>query len=215
MRDQHAVWERIAESFDRNRTRTWPHVEHYLRHLPPSSRVLDLMAGNGRHTNSILAAGHAATWFDWSRPAARMAAKRYAAAVVVGDATRLPFADGVFDAAIFVAGLHSIPGAGGRAACLAELRRVMRPGATAQITVWSRDAPRFAAMGDAGCELDVELPWRSDGHDEERSYHLYTAAALRRDCLAAGLEVTSEGTVSVVHPGIPDNLVAEVKRPLR
>ncbi len=214
MRNQHAVWERIAESFDRNRTRTWPHVEEFLQRLPPNARVLDLMAGNGRHTRSIVAGGHQATWFDWSRPAARIAARRYQdAAVVVGDATQLPFCAGAFDAAIFVAGLHSIPTAQGRAASLRELHRVLRPGGLAQVTVWSRDAPRFAELGEPGKELDVELPWRSDGHDEARAYHLYTAPGLRRDCEAASLQVVHAAMVAVVSREGADNLVAEVVRP--
>ena len=211
-RDQHRVWEAIASSFDRSRTRRWPHVEAFVATLPPESRVLDLMAGNGRHTASIVEVGHRATWFDWSRPAARIAARRYAVAdVVVGDASQLPFADGTFDAAILVAGLHSIPTAEGRAGCLRGLHRVLRPGGAAQVTVWSRDAPRFQAQGTPGEPIDVVLPWRSHGHDEARHYHLYTPAALRTELTAAGLAVTSEAMVSVVGPG-PDNLVAEVRR---
>ncbi|HLF16768.1 MAG TPA: class I SAM-dependent methyltransferase, partial [Candidatus Thermoplasmatota archaeon] len=171
----HSMWERIAHSFDRSRVRTWPHVEAFLRTLPPGSRVLDLMAGNGRHTRTVLDAGHQAVWLDWSRPAATIARSRYpAAGAVVGDAVHLPFADATFDAAIDVAGLHSIPTPEARVASLRELRRVLRPGGRAQVTVWSRDAPRFHARGEPGRPLDVVLPWRADGHDEDRAYHLYT-----------------------------------------
>ncbi len=171
------------------------------------------MAGNGRHAKSIAQAGHRATWVDWSRPAARIVANRYAGAgadVVVGDATQLPFADASFDVCIFVAGLHSIPEAAGRAACLAELRRVLHPGGRAQITVWSRDAPRFADLGTGGQPLDVTIPWKSDGHDEERHYTLYTPAALRSACTAAGFAVVGEAQVAVVSRTTPDNLVIEV-----
>jgi tRNA (uracil-5-)-methyltransferase TRM9 len=200
---EHGVWEAIAHSFDRNRTRTWPHVEAFLRGLPPGSQVLDLMGGNGRHTRSILEAGHRATWLDWSRPAAR---------IVAAEATRLPFADGAFDACICVAGLHCLPTPEARTACLRELRRTLRPGGTAQVTVWSRDAPRFRAQGTAGRPIDVVLPWRSDGHDEPRSYHLYTPAAFAADLRAAGLEL--EGAVAgvAVVAREPDNLVATVRR---
>lgn len=212
VRGQHAVWERIADSFDRSRTRTWPHVEAFLGSLPPGSRVLDLMAGNGRHTRSILEAGHGATWVDWSRPAARIAARRYPDAdVVAADAVALPLATGSFDAAILVAGLHSLPTSAGRHACLAELRRVLRPGGRAQVTVWSRDAPRFAGLGEPGEPLDVELPWRSHGHDEPRQYHLYTPAALRADVAAAGFHVRAASQVAVVSRTVPDNLVIEAE----
>jgi SAM-dependent methyltransferase len=189
-------------------------VAAFLATLPPGSRVLDLMAGNGRHLPLVLDAGHRATWLDWSRPAARIAARRHPQAdLVVADATAVPLADGSFDAAIVVAGLHSIPTADGRARGLAELRRVLRPGGRAQVTVWSRDAPRFRAEGTPGEPVDVTIPWRSHGHDEPRSYHLYTPAALRRDAEAAGFQVEREHQVAVVSRQGPDNLVAELRRP--
>lgn len=208
-RGQQATWEAIAASFDRSRRRSWPHVEAFLQTLPRGARVLDLMGGNGRHLPAVAAAGHAALWVDFSRPAARITAARHPeAAVVVADAGKLPVADGAVDACIFVAGLHAVPDAAHRAQVLAELARVLRPGGAAQVTVWSRDAPRFAAQGVPGEPLDVVLPWRSDGHDEARPTHLYTAAALRRDLEAAGLTVASVESVGVVGPA--DNLVALV-----
>lgn len=212
-RDQHRVWETIAESFDASRTRRWPHVERFLRALPKGAAVLDVMAGNGRHTASILEAGHGATWLDWSRPAARIVRKRYPAAqVLVGDAAALPLRSASFDAAILVAALHSLPTPEGRAACLQGVANALRPGGLVQVTVWSRDAPRFAHQGTPGQTLDVRLPWRSHGHDEERQYHLYTPQALRAGLADAGLEVVHEEDVAIVSP-TPDNLVAVARRP--
>ena len=211
-RAQQAVWESIAQSFDRNRTRTWPHVEAFLASLPRGARVMDLMGGNGRHLKPSLAAGHDTVWLDFSRPAARIVAERYPATkVVVAEATHLPLADASIDACIFVAGLHSLPTAEARLLCLRELHRVLRPGGRAQVTVWSRDAPRFKDQGRPGHVLDVDIPWRSDGHDASRHYTLYTAAALRRELEAAGFAVDSEHAVSIVSEA--DNLVADVRRP--
>ncbi|MEA3142919.1 MAG: tRNA (uracil-5-)-methyltransferase [Thermoplasmata archaeon] len=211
---EHGVWEAIAHSFDRNRTRTWPHVEAFLRGLPPGSRVLDLMGGNGRHTRCVLDAGHRAAWLDWSRPAARIVADRYPqVAVVVAEATHLPLADASFDACIFVAGLHCLPTPTARQSALRELRRILKPGGGAQVTVWSRDAPRFRAGGTPGHPIDVVLPWRSDGHDEPRPYHLYTPAALEADLHAVGFETYGIEAVAVVARE-PDNLVATVRRPM-
>ena len=210
VRHQHQVWESIADSFDRNRTRLWRHVESYLAGLPPRRQVLDLMGGNGRHIQAIEAHGHHAIWLDWSRPASRIVGDRYPGAdVVCGDATHLPLADASIDAAIWVAGLHSLTTREARDAALSELRRVLRPGGTAQITVWSRNAPRFAAQGVPDEPIDVVLPWRSDGHDAPREYHLYTLAALRDAITAAGLRVVRTEEVAVVAT-TPDNLVVEV-----
>lgn len=213
-RDQHRVWETIADSFDRSRRRTWPHVLRFLDALPPASRVLDLMAGNGRHTGPALRAGHRVTAADWSRPLMRTLAGRYRdARAVVADATRLPFRDACFDACIYVAGLHGIPSPQGRAASLHGLHRVLRPGGRAQVTVWSRDAPRFRDEGTPGRPLEVNLPWRSDGHDEARFYHLYTRDALVQDAQDAGFTVEAAYGADVLGRGV-DNEVVDVRRPV-
>ncbi|MGB0653179.1 MAG: class I SAM-dependent methyltransferase [Thermoplasmatota archaeon] len=187
--DQHRVWETIAESFDATRQRPWSVVTEFLADLPPGQRLLDLMAGNGRHAALAKEAGHDAWWCDWSRPAARLAAGHLVGPVVVGDATALPFAGASFDACIYIAGLHGIPAPEGRVASLAELRRVLSPGGRALVTVWAREAPRFAEEGPPGEPFDLVVPWRRDGHEEQRTYHLYTEAALRADLEAAGLLV--------------------------
>lgn len=207
MADQREVWTAIADSFDRTRQRPWPHVVAFLEALPAGSRVLDLMAGNGRHSKAAVAAGHDVVALDWSRPLlAKSAGDR-----VLADATRLPLRDGFFDACVFVAGLHGIPTAAGRGACLRELRRVLRAGGTAQVTVWSRAAPRFRATGPPGQPIDVQVPWRGEGHDEARHYHLYTPAALRDDLEAAGLAVDRlEGAALAAEDA--DNLVALVHK---
>lgn len=205
MADQREVWTAIADSFDRTRQRPWPHVVAFLRTLPPASRVLDLMAGNGRHAKVGAESGHDVLALDWSRPLlARSSGER-----LLAEATRLPLRDAAADACVFVAGLHGLPTAQERAACLAELHRVLRPEGMAQVTVWSRDAPRFRASGIPGEPVDVELPWRGDGHDEVRQYHLYTLAGLRGDLMAAGFVVDRLEPVAVASTE-PDNLVATI-----
>lgn len=203
--DQREVWTAIADSFDRTRQRPWPHVVEFLERLPPASLVLDLMAGNGRHAKVAAEAAHHVVALDWSLPLVRRAHGDR----VLGDATRLPLRTAAFDACVFVAGLHGLPTAEGRRSALGELHSVLRPGGLAQVTVWSRDAPRFRDMGAPGQPLDVELPWRGDGHDEARHYHLYTAASLRADLEKAGFAVDRIGEVAIAAKDL-DNLVALV-----
>lgn len=210
MRDQHAVWEEIASSFDRSRTRTWDHVVDFLDALPEGARVLDLMCGNGRHVPPALQRRLRVVGADWSRPLCRIVGQRHGVPVAVADATRLPFRDGAFDACIYVAGLHGLATGRDRRASLAEMRRVVRPGGRAQVTVWSRDAPRFCDRGERGQPLDVVLPWRSDGHDAPRRYHLYTPGSLQEDVIAAGLEVERTYEAQIISER-PDNLVVEAR----
>ncbi len=208
---QHGVWERIAHAFDATRDRTWAVVTDYIDALPPGQQVLDLMAGNGRHAAYAEAQGHATTWSDWSRPAAKIAKARLRGHVVVSDATRLPFADQAFDAVVYIAGLHGIPEPEARQASLEELFRCLKPGGSALITVWSREAPRFKDQGEPGEPLDVVVPWRSAGHNEERTYHLYTEASLRGDLQAAGFAVDRLEGVAVAAQEA-DNWAAIVRR---
>jgi len=195
--DQHAVWERIAHAFDATRDRPWDVVVEFVRSLPPAQRVLDAMAGNGRHAAVAEAAGHDVVWSDWSRPAARIAAGRLRGSCVVSDARALPFGPGSFDAVLYVAGLHGIPDPEDRGRSLRELRRVLRPGGRALVTVWSREAPRFRDRGTPGEPLDVVVPWRAGGVSGERTYHLHTAASLRAELEAAGLTVEQLDGVAV------------------
>jgi ubiquinone/menaquinone biosynthesis C-methylase UbiE len=206
--DQREVWTAIADSFDRTRARPWPHVVAFLESLPPASRVLDLMCGNGRHARVAAEAAHHVVALDWSLPLVRRAHGDR----VLADATRLPLRDATFDACVFVAGLHGLPDPSQRAACLAELCRVLRAGGMAQVTVWARDAPRFRqAAGPADQPLDVEVPWRAAGHEAVRTYHLYTAASLRADLEAAGFVVERVAAVAIAAEEA-DNLVATVHR---
>ncbi len=203
--DQHEVWERIGPSFDQTRLRPWPHVQRFLHRTAPDARILDVMCGNGRHMHD---ARRNVVGLDFSGPLCRSAAAR--GPVVQGDATKLPFADGSFDACIYVAGLHGIPEAAGRADSLAEVHRVLRPGGQAQITVWSRDAPRFQELDLPPGPADVTVPWRRGEH-ADRFYHLYTEASFQQACEAAGFTVLALDPIAIATPE-PDNLLAWLRR---
>lgn len=195
--DQRAVWESIGDSFHATRNRTWSHVEAFLDGFEASARVVDIMCGNGRHTRPGMVGA------DWSRSLLR----HVPAPAVQSDATRLPFRDAAFDGAVYVAGLHGIPDASGRAASLAELHRILLPGGVAQVTVWSRDAPRFRdAEGP-----DVIVPWKAGGHDAHRTYHLYSAKSLDAACKEAGFSEVRIEPVQIAADA-PDNLVATLTR---
>lgn len=193
------MWDAIAASFDATRRRPWPHVERFLHRTSHEARVLDVMCGNGRH---MKVARRDVVGLDFSGPLCRAAAPH--GPVVVGDAVRLPFQDASFDAGLCTAGLHGLPAPEDRGATLRELHRVVRSGGEVQITVWSRHAPRFSHL--APEENDLFVPWRRDGHDAPRFYHLYTETTLRSACEAAGFEVLAIDAVSLAEP--EDNLVA-------
>lgn len=93
--------------------------------LPPGGPVLDLACGTGRISRLLRARGETVVGVDasWGMAAATRAAA--GAPVVLGDAFRLPFADGRFAA---VVALRLTFHYADLAALLREMARVVRPG---------------------------------------------------------------------------------------
>lgn len=178
MRDTRAEWEELAGRWDRARRRAWPAVARFAEAFPQGARILDLAAGNGRHGVLSKKAGARPVAADFSRSLLAFAQER-GLECVQADARDLPFPHGTFEGGLFVAGLHCIPGRAARVGALAEVRRVMRPGARVLVTVWSRFRDgRLSGWNVA----DAEVPWDGVG----RYYHFYTPLELVADCRAAG-----------------------------
>ena len=102
----------------------------------------------------------------------------------LADIGHLPFADETFDWAISVATYHHIRGNQPRQLALNELKRVLKPGGEAFITVWNRGQPRFWFS-----RREVAVPWRARGKTLYRYYYLFTYSALENLVKNAGLEV--------------------------
>jgi len=100
------------------------------------------------------------------------------------DARSLPYPDETFDRAIAVATYHHIKGRGEQLKALRELRRVLKPGGEAFLTVWNRCQPRFWFKG-----KEVMVPWRTKDSTLYRYYYLFTYGELERLVREAGLEV--------------------------
>ncbi len=218
--DHRRLMQRIEAPFDESRRREWPQVIHFLDALPRDGPILDLACGNGRHTLPALRLGHRVVAIDVANGLLRRLRgrleeeKRLARALLVeADALRLPLRRASVEAAIFVAGLHCIRGRSNRQAALLELRRVLKPEAPLQLTVWWRDPKRFrgplrrnqalleadeTAMGEnENVEAkstappvepgDVSLPWRHGIETPvDRFFHLYTEDELEEDLRLAG-----------------------------
>ena len=110
--------------------RAWRRAVARITGARPGERVLDLAAGTGTSSLTFTATGADCVACDFSLGMlrvgrARPRESRGHLSYVAGDALRLPFRDGSFDAVTISFGLRNVASPG---AALAEMRRVTRPG---------------------------------------------------------------------------------------
>jgi ubiquinone/menaquinone biosynthesis C-methylase UbiE len=108
----------------------------------------------------------------------------FAVNLALADVSYLPYSDQSFDWAIAVATYHHIKGKHKRQAALDELRRVLKPGGEAFITVWNRWQPRFWFK-----PKEVAVPWRTKDKTLYRYYYLFSYSELEKLVTSAGFEV--------------------------
>lgn len=136
-----AMFDRVAGRYDLlndvlslGRDRRWRRVVAAAVGARRGERVLDIAAGTGTSSRILAGAGASCVACDFSlgmlTVGARRAVRRRGAgggpvSFVAGDALRLPFGGGAFDAVTISFGLRNVADP---AAALAEMRRVTRPG---------------------------------------------------------------------------------------
>ena len=132
MAEESVRFDRAVEYYDKTRALLPETMERLLGNVVPelrdAGRVLEIGAGTGRFTRPVFGAGVDVYGLDISQPMLEKlieTAIEGAPPLVVGDATRLPFADDSFGAAFGVHVLHLIPG---WRDVLSELARVIEPG---------------------------------------------------------------------------------------
>jgi len=108
----------------------------------------------------------------------------FTANLSLSDIGQLPFADETFDWAVSVATYHHIKSKQAQQLALNELKRVLKPGGEAFITVWNRWQPRFWFS-----RREVAVPWRARGKTLYRYYYLFTYPELEKLAKKVGLEV--------------------------
>lgn len=145
------AWSRVYDFPLVQRATYRPVHDAVLRALAaePCARVLDVGCGTGRLAARLVEAPSVlmVVGLDFSAGMLEQARARLASAeataLVRGDATRLPFADAAFDAAVSTEAFHWFPD---QDAALAEIRRVLRPGGRLLLALVS---PPFEIVADA------------------------------------------------------------------
>jgi demethylmenaquinone methyltransferase/2-methoxy-6-polyprenyl-1,4-benzoquinol methylase len=150
-RDVAAMFDAVARRYDRTNTLLslgqdgrWRRRTRQSLDLRPGQRVLDLAAGTGVSTIELMRSGAYAVGCDFSLgmlQAGHARPDRRHVPLVAGDALRLPFGDGVFDAVTISFGLRNVADVD---QALREMARVVRPGGRLVVCEFSR--PTFAPM---------------------------------------------------------------------
>ncbi|MFI0352432.1 demethylmenaquinone methyltransferase [Actinomadura sp. 9N407] len=134
--DVAAMFDRTAERYDLLNSlmtgaqdRRWRKAVVRAVDARPGERILDLAAGTGTSSVPFAEAGADTVACDFSLGMLRVGVRRQEGVrrlnFVAGDALRLPFADGSFDAVTISFGLRNVSDT---EAALRELRRVAKPG---------------------------------------------------------------------------------------
>jgi ubiquinone/menaquinone biosynthesis C-methylase UbiE len=188
------TYERIGDHFSKTREYAWPEVESFVADAGAVGTAVDIGCGNGRHAELLAATAERVVGLDASRALLAAARERLGdgAALVLGDATRLPFESDTVDLAVYVATVHHLPTRRDRRASLDELARVLTPGGRALVSAWSTAHDRFDAAADAETGFDTTVDWTlPDGATVSRYYHIYAPSEFERDIAASGLELVS------------------------
>jgi demethylmenaquinone methyltransferase/2-methoxy-6-polyprenyl-1,4-benzoquinol methylase len=157
-----------------------------LRAVAPTAgeRILDLAAGTGTSSRPFADAGAVVVPCDFSQGMLQVGKEaRPELPFVAGDGTRLPFADGTFDAVTISFGLRNIvdPDAG-----LRELRRVTRPGG--RLVVCEFSSPTWAPFRTVYVEyLMRALPSVARAVSSNPEAYVYLAESIRAWPDQAGL----------------------------
>jgi SAM-dependent methyltransferase len=164
------------------------------RFLPPGSAALDLGCGNGRVALALAERGYGVEGLDISPSMveeARAAAEAQGvdARFRIGDAVSLPYGDHEFDAVVFACnGLGHLT-RDGKIACLLEIKRVLRPGGVALLSLRTPYALNTMLLR---LLRNIVLPRHGMRADEEGSGEEYVQRPplgwLVSQCREAGLD---------------------------
>ena len=104
------------------------------------------------------------------------------------------FPDETFSRAISLATYHHVKGIEERLKSLQELKRVLKTGGEAFITVWNRWQPRFWFRS-----KEISVPWRMKTRTLYRYYYLFSYRELEKLVREAGFQVLKSFPENAYH----------------
>jgi len=173
--------------------RHWSIFRHELEALAErwqNGKLLNIGCAHGPDFLLFRQQGFDLYGVDFSNEMLKLALKysrkyHFAVNLSLADACSLPYLDETFDWAISIATYHHINNKEQRQAALNELRRVLKPGGEAFITVWNRWQPGFWFKW-----KETHIPWRTRDKTLHRYYYLFSYPELERLVRKSGFEIT-------------------------
>jgi demethylmenaquinone methyltransferase/2-methoxy-6-polyprenyl-1,4-benzoquinol methylase len=182
-REVAAMFDAVASRYDITndvlsvgQDRRWRRAVRAAVGARPGEHVLDLAAGTGTSTEPFLAAGATAVACDFSVGMLSVGRRtRPGVPFVAGDATRLPFADGTFDAVTISFGLRNVHDVD---EALREMLRVTRHGGRLVVCEFSH--PTFAPFRTVYVEyLMKALPYVATKVSSSPDSYVYLAESIQ------------------------------------
>jgi ubiquinone/menaquinone biosynthesis C-methylase UbiE len=225
-RESEQTWDAIAESFDITRKKPWQQCIDFINELPKSVIVADLGCGNGRHLLPCADRCKQVIGIDISRRLLHITWLKvvergfFNVSLLHSDLSSIPMMKNTLDAVLYIASLHNIQGRARRIQSLKEVNRILNIGGIGLISVWSRWQDHYRQffldqqkIGLDGREFgDIEIPWKQDGLDVPRFYHLYDKQEFQEDLQAAGLFIERIDEVRLRSNMYPDNFFVIVQK---
>ena len=108
----------------------------------------------------------------------------FKATLTQADLRQLPYPEESFEQAIAVATYHHLKGHAEQLKALVELKRVLKPGGEAFVTVWNRSQPRFWFK-----PKEVLVPFSVGDETVERYYYMFTYGELEKLVRQSGFQI--------------------------
>lgn len=168
------VYEEIADHFDQTRPFQWPWITDFIQNSDSNSglskkTVLDIGCGNGRNmmgyrNANVFGIDNCFRFVD--------ICKKKGLFVNYANMVNIPFPTDYFDHLICIAAFHHLASPERRKQALLEMRRIIKPGGTMLLSVWSIRQPekakiKFSKFG------DTIVPWNKYGKVYERYYYIF------------------------------------------
>jgi tRNA (uracil-5-)-methyltransferase TRM9 len=185
---QKKVWDEIASGWSGWRHTPDAMIEKTAGEWLPG-KILDAGCGNCRNLLPFAKKGFECHGIDFSSNmigVAKQFCKEQGIKVdlKVADADLLPFKPNTFNYAISMAVIHHLDTHDKRMMALSEIRRVIKPGGKALISVWNKMQWKFAFK-----PQDLYVPWQRKGMEYMRYYHFFNHWELNKMIKSVGFRV--------------------------